>query len=212
MSFINKLALVKAQQEHDDIYTFYFTTPKRLKRKAGQHGLFVLPGLYRPHPFTISSSPEEEFITISTHVDTGSRYKKRLTNMKKGDSMIFFGPLLWFTFRKNIDKYVFLAQGIGITPFRSMLVHANHKSLPFKTTLIHVDSKTHTFKKLTEQYATNAYYPANPDEFREYVEKQDTNQTFYLSGSPRFVKATIELLLKLGVEKRNIKTDSFLGY
>ncbi|MGH7218376.1 MAG: FAD-dependent oxidoreductase [Candidatus Microsaccharimonas sp.] len=212
MSSMNKLRFIKKQLENDDIYTFYFTRPEGLSHKAGQHGLFILPGFYRPHPFTISSSPGEEYVTISTHVDTGSRYKRKLMNLKDGDSILLLGPILNFTFRDDVRSYVFLAQGIGVTPFRSMLVHAHNEALPITTTLIHVDGKGHSFQQLTKECATKAFYPASPDVFRELVALQDASQQFYLSGSPRFVSATRKLLLQQGVKPRNISADSFLGY
>lgn len=212
MSFINKLSFIKKQQESDDVYTFFFKKPSALKHKAGQHGLFIIAGLYRPHPFTLSSSPEEDYVSITTHVDTGSKYKQKLMTMNESSSITLLGPILNFTFTDKVKKYVFLAQGIGITPFRSMLVNAHAKSLNIETTLIHVDSNTHAFKSLTEQYATNAYYPTNPDEFKQRVSQQNTDQLFYLSGSPKFIKATMKLLTKQGVKTQNIKTDSFLGY
>lgn len=212
MGFISKLKFIKKQRENDDVYTFYFTRPKGLSHKAGQHGLFLLPGLYRPHPFTISSSPEEEYVTISTHVNTGSRYKQKLMNMEEGSSILLLGPILNFTFRAGVSNYVFLAQGIGITPFRSMLVSARGKSLPITTTLIHVDSKEHSFQQLTKEYSTTAFYPTSSDEFRTLVVAQDVAQHFYLSGSPRFVRTTRKLLLQRGVKSRSIRTDSFLGY
>ena len=212
MSLINKLKFIKKKLEGDDVYTFYFTRPKGLKHRAGQHGIFILPGLYRPHPFTLSSSPDEKYVTITTHVNIGSRYKQKLMSMRRGDSILLFGPLFNFTFIEGVTEYVFLAQGIGITPFRSMLMYAHTKSLHVTTTLIHVDSKPHSFQKLTEQYATNASYPTNPEEFRAAVGSQKSSQHFYLSGSPRFVTSTKKLLLQQGVKPRSIHTDSFLGY
>ncbi len=212
MSFISVITFVKKQLENDDVYTFFFSTNKKLDHKAGQHGIFLLPGLYRPHPFTLSSSPDEEYVTFSTHTSSGSRFKQKILKMQPGDKMTLVGPILNFTFTKGLSDYVFLAQGIGITPFRSMLVTAHMKKLPIKTTLIHVDSCKHTFSKLTKKYATKSYFPTNPDEFRELVKQQDINKIFYLSGSPRFVSATKKLLLETGVASGNIKTDSFLGY
>jgi ferredoxin-NADP reductase len=212
MSFITTLTFVKKQFENDDIYTFYFTPSNKPSHKAGQHGLFLLHGLYRPHPFTLSSSPDEEYVTFTTHTGTGSAFKNRLMQLEEGDKMTMMGPILNFTFIKNVDSYVFLAQGIGVTPFRSMLVYANSVQLPVSTTLIHVDGKGHTFKELTNSLATQAYYPSNPEEFQSYVKKQNVNQKFYISGSPRFVSATKQLLRETNVSPKNIKTDSFLGY
>jgi len=212
MSFISILTFVDKQLETDDIYTFHFSIKSKLNHKAGQHGLFVLPRFYRPHPFTLSSSPDEKYVSFSTHTATGSKYKNKLLKMEPGEKMFLFGPVLNFTFAKDQTKHVFLAQGIGITPFRSMLAYAKAHQLPVTTTLIHVDGKGHAFKELTSQSATTSFYPTNPDEFRELVGQQDINQTFYLSGNPKFVSATKDLLTEIGVQTTSIKTDSFLGY
>lgn len=212
MGPLHKLTFVKKQQDSTDCYSFFFTKPTGFHYSAGQHALFILPGAYLPHPYSMSSAPEEDYITVSARVSSGSRHKKRLLSMKLGDAMFVLGPILNFTFKKNIKDYVFLAQGIGITPFRSMLVHADKQSLPVNTTLIHVDSHEHTFKNLTKKYATHAHYPTNPDEFRQRVLAQDMTAHFYLSGSPKFIATTKSLLFEQGVKRRSIYTDSFLGY
>lgn len=206
------LSFTKKKHETGDIYTFYFTPKKPLRHIAGQHGLFILPGLYRPHPFTLSSAPNEDYVTFSTHIDTGSRYKKRLMELKRGDKVQFVGPILRFTLQPDQSKYVFLAQGIGITPFRSMLVAAHDEKLPIETTLIHVDKSEHAFKSLTRKLATHAHYPKSSQEFNFYVNDLSTDSLFYLSGSPRFVRQTRQTLLEMGVPAQHIKADSFLGY
>lgn len=206
LEFIEKIA------EGGDVYSFYFKKPAGFHYGAGQHSLFILPGLYRPHPFTLSSAPEEDFIAFSTHVREGSRFKQRLSAMKSGEHIFMVGPLLNFTFHKQWHDYVFLAQGIGITPFRSMLIHAQQAKLPITTTLIHVDSADHSFKAITSQLATQAFYPTTPDEFRAAVAKQNKDAVYYLSGSPRFNKATKQFLREQGVPARRIRKDSFLGY
>lgn len=206
LSFIEKIP------EGGDVYTFRFKKPANFTHKAGQHALFVLPGFYRPHPFTISSAPDEDFISFTTHAREGSAFKRRIMEFVADDKIFLLGPLLNFTFHKTYKDYVFLAQGIGITPFRSMLVHAHAADMPVTTTLVHVDGAEHAFKDLTNKYATKAHYPTNPDEFREIVLGQDAQKVFYLSGSPRFVKATKALLKEHGVARGSIRTDSFLGY
>lgn len=212
MTFVTVLSFVERNLEADDVYTFSFRTHKKPNHKAGQHGIFLLPGLHRPHPFSLTSAPHEEFITFTTHADTGSPFKRKLMKMQPGAAMYMIGPIMNFTFVESAPKHVFLAQGIGITPFRSMLVHAHHVRLPIETTLIHVDNKPHTFKEVTAQLATRAFYPSSSEEFRELTRRQDVSQVFYLSGSPRFVRATIKLLRDMGVNSKSIKTDSFLGY
>jgi ferredoxin-NADP reductase len=212
MGFITKLTFAEKVHEDNDIYTFSFTANRPIQHKAGQHGLFVLPGLYRPHPLSLSSSPDEPYISFTTHTATGSAFKNKLLALKPGDPMIFLGPVLNFTFTDTATKYVFLAQGIGVTPFRSMLKYAFTIQLPITTTLIHVDSTQHSFEKLTKQYASTALYPTSADEFKTLLMQQDVTSLFYISGSPRFVSSTKHALRDMGVANKAIKTDSFLGY
>lgn len=207
-----KLTYVDAVAENDSVYTFRFQKPRSMNHKAGQHGIFLLPGFYRPHPFSLSSAPEEPYVAFTTRVRKESRFKQRLMQLKPGDPLFMFGPVLSFTFKPRHTSHVFLAQGIGITPFRSMLVHADKKKLPFRTTLIHVDNNAHLFKSLSAEFATQAYYPSSAEEFKVILAKQKPNQQFYISGSPQFVRQTKHYLKELSVSQKNIKTDSFLGY
>jgi ferredoxin-NADP reductase len=210
---LTRLALVNKKQEHGDIYTFRFTPKRPIKHIAGQHGLFILPRLGGIHIFSLSSAPEEQYISISTHVRKESAYKQRLNSLKSGEHIILWGPVLDFIFRDNATDYIFLAQGIGITPFRSLLVHADSAKLPISTTLIHVEGGEHTFQELTSGLATHAYYPSDPEGFTQNI--QDTlnnNALYYLSGSPRFVRATKKTLRSLGLKRSQMKSDSFLGY
>lgn len=132
--------------------------------------------------------------------------------MLPGAKLYMFGPILHFTFVPDIKHHVMLAQGIGVTPFRSMLIHARLAQLPITTTLIHVDAKEHAFKHETKEAATHAFYPSHKEKFQELVGIQNTESMFYLSGSPRFVTTTKKLLLAKGVLPSRVKTDSFLGY
>ncbi len=208
-----KLTFVKKQPEAGDVYTFFFSPAQPLKHIAGQHGLFVLPGLRGLHIFSLSSAPEERYVSLTTHVRPQSRYKRFLAGLQPGDHLTLWGPVLDFIFQKNATDYIFVAQGIGITPFRSLLVHASDAKLPVSTTLIHVDSSSHLFQELTHQLASRAYYPADADAFTKLVGETLTPRAlYYLSGSPKFVRATKRTLRSLGVKRSHTRSDSFLGY
>lgn len=212
MGIISSLTFIEKVHEHDDVYSFRFEKPAHISHKAGQHSIFFLPNMSRPHPFSITSTPQDKYLSFATHVRKGSRFKQYLAKLKKGDKVFMFGPILNFTYKKNHSEHVFLAQGIGITPFRSMITHADQVALPDAITLIHVESGSHTFKDVTETASAKTYYPANSDAFRKAVEKQNPKAMFYISGSPKFTRSAKILLHQMGVKAHNIKTDSFLGY
>lgn len=207
------LTFVKKVHESGDIYSFYFKADKPLKHTAGQHGLFVLPKLRGVHIFSLASAPTEEHIIVGTHVREESEYKQRLAALEPGDKMHLVGPVLDFVLPKEPQSVVFLAQGIGITPIRSMLIE-NDRQLD--TTLIHVDSNDHTYKSVTEPLATQTFYVNTPEAFTEAtvltIAAKKNDAHYYISGSPRFVAATKETLVKNTIDPKNIKTDGFLGY
>lgn len=214
-AFLRKstLTFVKKQHESGDIETFYFKASKPLRHTAGQHGLFILPKFKGMHIFSLASAPDEEHVMVGTHVREGSEYKQRLAALEEGDTISLLGPVLNFVLPETPRPVVFLAQGIGITPVRSMLVQ-NKKQLD--ATLVHVDNPEHTYRATTEPLATQSFYVHSPEEFTEAtiltIAAKKNDALYYISGSPRFVDATKKTLLENEVVAQNIKTDGFLGY
>lgn len=212
---VTRLTFVKKKKEQGDIYSFFFTPSRPLKHIAGQHALFVTPK-FNVRIFSLASAPEEQHVMIGTHTGTGTRFKNHLLSLKPGDKMTIMGPVLNFTLPPNAKSVALLAQGIGITPFRSMLTHAQKKELPVHTTLIHVEADDHTYQSTTQKAANIARYPKSAEEFNQIL--ADTVNTsgdatlYYTSGSPRFNRATIKTLVSLGIPRSRIKKDGFLGY
>ena len=110
-----------------------------LDYKAGQFAFFDIGGVYNDpkgpiRHFTISSSPTEDFIMLSTRI-RDSPYKKRLASLEKGTKVKVRGPEGQFVLPKETDysnTIIFLSGGIGVTPFRSMIKYATDKQLPLK--------------------------------------------------------------------------------
>ena len=210
---VTKLRFVKKEHEGTDTYSFFFSPSRPLKHIAGQHGLFILPRLKGLRIFSLSSAPSEEYVRITTRIRKESSYKQHLYSLKAGDEITLCGPVLDFIFTNKDSHYVFLAQGIGITPFRSLLVEASIKKLNVTCDLIHVDGGAHMFRNETESLANWSLYPTNPLEFTDAVNKTVTPKAvYYISGSPKFVQATKQTLRTLGVKSNHVKSDSFFGY
>ena len=109
-----------------DIYEFIFSVPRRFKFKPGQYMEWTL-GHQAPDArgnrryFTLASSPSEKVLKLGIKFDeNSSTFKKNMLNMNKGSEIIasqldgdFVLP------NDRMQKYIFIAGGIGITPFRT---------------------------------------------------------------------------------------------
>jgi predicted ferric reductase len=91
----------------------------------GQFHFLTFQGGHLPveeHPFSISSSPTEQFLLASTIKESGD-FTKELRRARVGDLVMIRGAFGRFSHRLHADEseLVFLAGGIGITPIMSML-------------------------------------------------------------------------------------------
>jgi ferredoxin-NADP reductase len=115
--------------EAKNIATFYFRPETPLKYTAGQFIELTLP---HAHPdkrgqkrwFTLSSSPTDALLSITTKFAPGggSTFKKTLGQLQPGNNVNLSEPMGDFVLPKLLQTpLVFVAGGIGITPFHSIL-------------------------------------------------------------------------------------------
>ncbi len=124
-----EITLDHTHQENYNVSTFWFRPEKPLRYTAGQFIEMYLPHEHPDergikHWFTLSSSPTEELISITTKWfgDKASTFKHTLFSLKPGAKVKIVEPMGDFVLPKSADiPLVFVAGGIGITPFRSMV-------------------------------------------------------------------------------------------
>src|SRR5919198_1669374 len=140
--------LEKHKHNSTDVVSFKFSkqdTEQQQKKEldyiAGQYGFFNIGEVYNDpegpiRHFTISSSPTEDFIMITTRI-RDTLYKKRLSSLQEGSRVRVRGPQGKFILHEDHDKpAIFLSGGIGVTPFRSMIKYATDKQLPLKIIML----------------------------------------------------------------------------
>lgn len=92
---------------------------RAMRWRPGQFAFFRAPeaGFSEPHPFTIASAPRPDgALTLSIKGLGG--WTRRLPNaLRTGMSVQVEGPYGRFDFRKGGARQIWLAGGIGITPF-----------------------------------------------------------------------------------------------
>lgn len=112
-----------------NIYTLWFRPEKPIRYIAGQFTEIRLPhentdARGEKRWFTLSSSPTEELVSITTRLDPQqpSTFKQALFSLESGAELNFAEPMGDFVLPQKKDiPIVFIAGGIGVTPMRSMI-------------------------------------------------------------------------------------------
>jgi ferredoxin-NADP reductase len=235
------LSLMKKTNIAQDTYDFDFRVEGTPKFKPGQYMEWTLKhekqdarGMRRY--FTIASSPTEKEIKIGVKFyPKPSSYKKTLESLKPGDLIVASQLAGDFTLPKDTSKkLVFLAGGIGVTPFRSMvkylldtgekrdiaMFYANNSfsDVAYRD-MFDLAQKTFGMKMI---YTLNETTHVPPDFTYErglitasMIEEKVPDfkeRMFYISG-PRSMITSFEKTLKgMGVPHHRIKTDFFPGF
>lgn len=225
------LTLEKKERLTTDIYDFEFISDQEIDFKPGQYMEWTME-----HPgqdsrgirryLTIASSPTENKIRLGVKFyDNPSSYKKFLMLAEPGQKLIASQLAGDFTLPKDKNKkLVFIAGGIGITPFRSMIKYLLDKNEKRSIFLFYLNKAAEDiaykddFDEASQvldikviysiaDIPEESYYQSILEEVRDYKER-----LFYISGPHSMVTAFENNLRKIGVRKRQIKTDYFPGF
>lgn len=235
------ITLQSKHQEAANLYDFSFSTPNKLQFKPGQYIEWTFS---HAHPdqrgvrryFTIASAPEEESLHLGVKITPeGSSFKKALLAMNPGDELIVGQVSGDFVLPENpATKLVFIAGGIGVTPFRSHVQHLIATGQKRDVVLLYACATdkdfvyTDIFEQGRKSFGLRVHYIASD---KDHVSKQWSGKvghidakmlnelvpdfakrTFYISGPGAMVAAYKKLLNELKVPSNQIKTDYFPGF
>ena len=210
---------------------FMLEKPQGFEYRAGQYGDLVLP---RPatenesdtnHGFSFASAPYEENLRMATRL-RDTPFKRAARQIPEGTLVQLLA--LWgdFTLHKKVTiPAVFIIGGIGITPVRSMIAQATHDKTAHKITLIYANrtpalaAYTHDLERFAAENKNFTFVPVytategyvNADTIRRHV-PDIVAPKYYLSGPEGMVRAMRALLVQIGADEDNIRTEEFEGY
>lgn len=185
--------------------------------------------------FSIVSAPSEAELTIATRM-RDSAYKRSLKALTAGAEAQVDGPFGSLTLHKNAEKpAVFLAGGIGITPFVSILRDAIGRKLPHRLTLFYSNRRPEDaafLEELQSMPQKNSRFLLVPTMShmeqsqrpwsgeRGMVDEEMVKRhlesiqgpIFYIAGPPAMVAAMRGMLARAGVDEDDIRIEDFAGY
>ena len=185
--------------------------------------------------FSIASGPQEDTLMVATRLrDTA--FKRVLQTVPLGTAVKLAGPSGTLTLHPDVTRAaVFLAGGIGITPFRSMLLRAAQAHLPQRIVLFYSNRRPEDAPFLDELQAlgaTNPYFTLiasmtemgksqrpwhgetgqiNASMLARYL-KNAGAPIYYIAGPPGMVKGLHAMVRAAGVDKADIRAEEFGGY
>lgn len=235
---IYKLKLINRHEVARNTFQFNFEKPEGFQFKAGQYGGFTLieppetdaGGITRR--FSLLSAPDDQHVSIAMRIQQ-SAYKRVLKELPIHSEVKFAGPTGNFTLHEdNSVPAVFLAGGIGITPFFSMIKHVS-KHLPQQKIYLFYGNQQvvdaaflDELTTLSKNNANFTFVPlmADADEqwpgergyithtlIKKYISDLAV-PIYYVCGSPAMVTAIQALLVEMGIEESKIKVEDFPGY
>jgi len=224
------LRLVSRTQVGSGVYDFAFAGTSSIKFEPGQYVEWTLPhqgpdARGNRRYFTIASSPTEETVHMGVKFyEPMSSFKRALLGMQAGDTISASHLSGDFVMPKDIQKkLVFIAGGIGVTPFRSMVQYmadrAQHRDIamfyaaqtPQEFAYKEVFDKAGEFGLRTVYAASAQGERITPELIAKHVPDY-RERTFYISGPRGMVESFKAALRTAGVPRWRIKTDYFPGF
>jgi 3-phenylpropionate/trans-cinnamate dioxygenase ferredoxin reductase subunit len=221
--------VISVKKETTDVRSIFLepVNGKIFDYKPGQFAYTIVnsPGLPKEeHHFTISSSPEDANLAFT--IKESGDYTSLLGKIREGDLVRIEGPFGVFTNLGIKPPYLFIAGGIGITPFMSMLRYARkkgnlgyyiliysvktQKELVFKNELEEMRKEGLKLYPVLSQEKVKYYYYGRIDInlLKRFI-KGKKNASIYLVGPGEMMKSVKKDLTKLGIKKGKIFTERF---
>ncbi|MBL8319524.1 MAG: FAD-dependent oxidoreductase [Burkholderiaceae bacterium] len=227
----HEVALQGREEIAEGTMAFRFAKPAGFDFKPGQSVNVALleppadPNSTR-RTLSLASAPFEGDLMVATRMREGSAFKRALKALPLGSHVRLVGPAGTMTLHEDPARAaVFIAGGIGITPFRSMLLQAEHDRLGHRLFLAYSNRRRDQAAFLAELQALER----RNDRFRLLSLMTDTDgmlneerlggivadavkPVYYLAGPPAMVQAMKAILTRNGVGGDDVRSEEFFGY
>ena len=220
---------------------FAFNPGQKLAFQPGQYMEWTIPHTNTDSRgtrrfFTLASSPTEDELLLGVRFyDKGSSYKSAMLDIDRHSQIAAAQVAGDFTMPSDKkQKLAFIAGGIGVTPYRSMIKYMLDSKESRDVKMIYGGRSEDdfayldVFEQARKRFGIDTTYvvsgrssdASRPNMVRGTISEHliksvipdYSKRLFYISGPHSMVVSVEEALLSLGVAKHNIKTDFFSGY
>jgi glycine betaine catabolism B len=235
------LTVKKVIEEAKGMRSLYFSSDIPVHYLPGQYMEWTLP--HTPTDsrgnrryFTIASSPTETDLQISVKIpyNTISSFKQTLVSLKVGDTIIANQVAGDFILPEDQSiPLVFIAGGVGITPFRSMIAFLvdQHQRRTIHLLYIASDPDEFAYQSLFQQaekeLGIHVHYMLSTKDTSsnwkglsgrvsktmiENIVHEPKKYQWFISGPQRLVHSTSHVLTELLIPSHQVHTDYFPGF
>jgi ferredoxin-NADP reductase len=220
---------------------FYFEKPEEFRFEPGQFANFTLrsPGGVdvegNTRALSIASAPQERDLMVAMRLRS-TAFKSTLHALPLDSELLLQGPYGSMTLSRNGTRpAVFLAGGIGITPFRSLIRNAAEAQSARKIFLfysVRVPEEAAFLEELREMEQYNEHYkcictitrPESAGTPWEGETGRISTQmlskwipdlsvpSYYIAGPSGMVSGVRQMLIDSGVDEEDIRAEEFYGY
>lgn len=215
ISFLGK------RNEVEDIWSFDFQKPMGFTFDAGD---YVELSLAYPQSslggrrwLTLASPPHVEYVRFITIIpDSPSDFKSELYQLQPGNTATISPAIGTFNLpRSTKTKILWIAGGIGVTPFISMAQNIQHRDEKRDICMLYT-AKPGKFiaqpelRAVTTQYETTSSRPNL--QYISGVSSDYEERQVYISGPQNYCEKIYHELLEYGLKRNQLHLDYFPGY
>ncbi len=218
-----RATFVRSEVISPGITTYYFQTDQKLRYDAGQFIELTIEhnadnrGVRRW--FTLSSSPTESEIAVTTRSsDARSTFKLALSSLRRGDYVLVSQAMGDFILPKSESlQLIFVAAGIGITPFRSMIKYLSDSGQNRQIKMLATNSEGTQlpfYELLHKQLKNDLVFKSARTDAKEILRLYPPTETtlYFIAGPEPFVETIVLDLGNAGVANHQIIADYFPNY
>lgn len=234
------VVFLNSVRESPTVSTFRFSTEGLGFRYLSNQAIRLsLPGVDDPwgavRSFSLSSSPSERDVIAVTCKITDTPFKQALARLRPGETAQAYGPLGAFRLDPSRPS-VFLAGGVGISPFRGMMRYALDTRLTQPVRLLY---SARTAEELVFRAEIDEMAGRHPDLVARYTVTRPTESAagwtgrvgridpawveeaivgltrpkYYVAGLPEMVADSVRLLQsRFAVPEDDLDYEVFRGY